>query len=97
MQLHFIQPGKPQQNAFVESFNGKVRDECLNLNWFTSLDGARQVIAEWRDDYNEIRPHKSLGGLTPNQNELRLSSDSAPGASSTDSRSSFEPVTAQPV
>ena len=46
VQLHFIQPGKPVRNAFVESFNGKVRDECLNLNWFTSLDGARQVVAE---------------------------------------------------
>lgn len=51
VQLHFIQPGKPQQNAFCESFNGKVRDECLNLSWFTSLDDARRVIAEWRDDY----------------------------------------------
>ncbi len=63
----YIEPGKPIQNAFIESFNGKLRDECLNENWFSSLDEAKKLIGEWRDDYNEKRPHTALGGLTPNE------------------------------
>ena len=63
--LHFIQPGKPTQNAFVESFNGKFRDYCLDLNWFASLDDAREVIEEWREHYNHVRPHRSLGKKPP--------------------------------
>lgn len=59
------QPGKPTQNAYVESFNGKFRDECLNENWFVSLEHARAVIATWRQDYNEVRPHSSLSKRTP--------------------------------
>jgi putative transposase len=62
--LHFSQPGKPTQNAFIESFNGKFRDYCLDLNWFSSLDDARRQIAAWRDHYNRVRPHSSLG-MTP--------------------------------
>lgn len=62
---HYIQPGKPIQNAFVESFNGRLRDECLNETAFRSLGHARELITEWRDDYNRRRPHTSLGGLTP--------------------------------
>lgn len=62
---HYIQPGKPIQNAFVESFNGRLRDECLNETAFRSLGHARELIAEWHDDYNRRRPHTSLGGLTP--------------------------------
>ncbi len=62
---HYIQPGKPIQNAFVESFNGRLRDECLNETAFCSLAHARGLITEWRDDYNRRRPHTSLGGLTP--------------------------------
>jgi putative transposase len=54
--LHFIEPGKPMQNAFVESFNGKFRDECLNEHWFVSLEDARRKIEAWRQDYNEVRP-----------------------------------------
>ena len=65
--LHFIDPGKPVQNAFIESFNGKFRDECLNQNWFTSLEDARQIIEAWRKDYNTVRPHSSLGYLTPEE------------------------------
>jgi putative transposase len=61
VQLHFIQPGKPTQNAFVESFNGKFRDQCLNLNWFRDLAEARNAIDGWRTHYNEVRPHRSLG------------------------------------
>jgi putative transposase len=63
--LHFIEPGKPVQNAFIESFNGKFRDECLNENWFVSLDEARRIIEAWRVDYNTVRPHCSLGYRTP--------------------------------
>jgi transposase InsO family protein len=63
--LRFIEPGKPNQNAYVESFNGRLRDECLNEHWFTSLAHARSVIEEWRRDYNEQRPKKDLGGLPP--------------------------------
>jgi len=63
--LHFIDPGKPVQNAFIESFNGKFRDECLNQSWYTNLEDARQVIEAWRVDYNTVRPHSSLGYLTP--------------------------------
>lgn len=65
VKLHFIQPGKPTQNAFVESFNGKFRDYCLNLNWFSSLDDARSTIDSWRDHYNHVRPHRSLGRKPP--------------------------------
>jgi putative transposase len=57
--LHFIQPGKPMQNAFVESFNGKLRDQCLNLHWFHDLADARRTIEAWRVHYNEVRPHRS--------------------------------------
>ncbi len=65
VELKLIQPGKPTQNAFIESFNGKFRDECLNEHWFTSLAQARVIVAAWRRDYNECRPHSSLGNLTP--------------------------------
>jgi putative transposase len=67
VELRFIQPGKPVQNAYVESFNGKFRDECLNEHWFFSVAEAREVIEDWRQDYNEFRPHSSLGDLTPEQ------------------------------
>ena len=67
VRLHFIQPGKPTQNAFIESFNGRFRDECLNENEFASLAHARSIIETWRLDYNERRPHKSLGNLTPEE------------------------------
>jgi len=65
VRLEFIQPGKPVQNAYVESFNGRLRDECLNANWFLSLRDARQKIESWRRDYNEQRPHSSLNYLAP--------------------------------
>jgi putative transposase len=67
VKLHFIEPGKPVQNAFIESFNGKMRDECLNEHWFLSLGEARQTIEAWRRDYNEVRPHTSLGNRTPQE------------------------------
>ena len=62
---HYIAPGKPQQNGFVESFNGRFRDECLNEHLFSSLAAARRIIEAWRIDYNTERPHTSLNGLTP--------------------------------
>ncbi len=65
--LRLIEPGKPNQNAYIESFNGRLRDECLNEHWFTSLNHARAVIEAWRCEYNDERPKKSLGGLTPTQ------------------------------
>lgn len=65
VELRFIQPGKPVQNAFIESFNGKLRDECLNEHWFTSLYDAREKVAAWRLEYNHERPHSSLRNLTP--------------------------------
>ena len=61
----YIQPGKPMQNGYAESFNGKLRDECLNENMFETLAEARILVERWRKDYNEQRPHSSLGGLTP--------------------------------
>ena len=65
VKLNFIQPGKPTQNAFVESFNGKFRDYCLDLHWFASLADAREEIESWRNHYNHVRPHRSLGKKPP--------------------------------
>ena len=65
--LHFIEPGKPQQNAWIESFNGRVRDEFLNLHIFRSLPEARSAAADWLEDYNEVRPHSSLRYATPRE------------------------------
>lgn len=67
VKLDFIRPGKPVENAVIESFNGRFRDECLNANVFVSLHDARQKIEAWRIDYNEHRPHSSLGDLTPQE------------------------------
>ncbi len=83
VEWHYIAPGKPMQNGFVESFNGRLRDECLNEHLFTNLPEACRLIEAWRIDYNTSRPHTSLGGLTPTefatrptegQNQNRLSS-----------------------
>jgi putative transposase len=83
VEWHYIAPGKPTQNGFIESFNGRLRDECLNEHLFTNLGEARRIIEAWRIDYNTKRPHTSLGGLTPTEfaarpteghNQNRLSS-----------------------
>ena len=74
VQLRLIQPGKPNQNAYVESFNGRFRDECLNEHWFTHLLHARTAIETWRREYNEERPKKALGGLTPTAYARQLAS-----------------------
>lgn len=65
--LAFIEPGKPVQNAFIESFNGRFRDECLNEHWFLDLADAKATIEAWRLDYNAVRPHGQLGGRTPEE------------------------------
>jgi putative transposase len=65
VKLHFIEPGKPTQNAFVESFNGKFREYCLDLHWFASLDDATQIIVQWQGHCSHVRPHRSLGKKPP--------------------------------
>ncbi len=67
VKLDYIRPGKPVENAFIESFNGKLRDECLNEHWFLDLKDARDKLESWRLDYNTFRPHSSLGDLTPEE------------------------------
>jgi putative transposase len=69
VRLRFIAPGKPVQNAYIESFHGRFRDECLNEAWFLSLADARRIIEAWRQDYNTVRPHSALGYLTPTEFE----------------------------
>jgi len=65
VKLHFIQPGKPTQNAFVESFNGKLREYCLDLHWFASIEDARETIDDWQHHFNHVRPHRSTGKKPP--------------------------------
>ena len=65
--LDFSRPGKPADNAIIESFHGRLRDECLSVNWFLSLEDARSKIKTWKKDYNEFRPHSSLGNKTPSE------------------------------
>ena len=71
-----IDPGKPWQNGTTESFNGKLRDECLNMEWFRNRTEARLVIEDWREHYNTVRPHSSLGYLTPRQAAMTVASRS---------------------
>lgn len=68
----FIQPGKPMQNGYVESFNGKLRDECLNEHWFRTIGEAQRIIEQWRLDYNNLRPHSALDNLTPSEFENKI-------------------------
>ena len=65
VRLDFSRPGKPTDNSHVETFNGSLRDECLNVHWFKTLAEAKQVLEAWRRDYNESRPHSSLNDMTP--------------------------------
>ena len=74
--LFLIQPGKPNQNAYIESFNGRFRDECLNEHRFVSLAYAKVEIEAWQREYNEERPKKSLGGLTPSAYATQLAGKS---------------------
>ena len=75
--LRLIEPGKPNQNAYIESFNGRLRDECLNEHWFLNLAHAQTLIETWRREYNEERPKKALGGLTPAAYARQLAERSA--------------------
>lgn len=67
VELDFIRPGRPTENALIESFNGRVREECLNENWFLSIEDAREKITAWREHYNHDRPHRALGTLSPSE------------------------------
>ena len=67
VKLQFIRPGKPVENAYIESFKGRLRDECLNVHWFLSVADARRQIEAWRVDYNVARPHRGLAGCTPSE------------------------------
>ena len=91
VRLHFIDPGKPTQNAFVESFNGKLRDTCLNLHWFVDLDDARKTIEAWRVDYNEVRPHSSLGRRSPAA-YARLLAGTSPTVETEEIATRFPPI-----
>jgi len=91
VELDFSRPGKPTDNAKVESFNGRFREECLNAHWFLSLEDAKRKIEAWRQYYNEARPHSALGWATPAEfaRQARLppsSSDAAESAISTSAR-----------
>ena len=83
--LRLIEPGKPNQNAYIESFNGRLRDECLNDHWFISLAHARVVIEAWCREYNEERPKRALGGLTPSAYARQLAA--GPATLTVDSKS----------
>lgn len=71
----FTDPGKPTQNGYIESFNGKLRDECLNQHWFRNLSEAKEILEAWRLEYNKIRPHGSLENLTPEEYALKISGE----------------------
>ena len=88
VQLSFIRPGKPNENAYIESFNGKFRDECLNEHWFVTMAQARRIIEAWRIEYNTERMHSALGNLTPHEYAQELSTERQEQVSLTaDSRS----------
>jgi putative transposase len=92
VEWHYIDPGKPQQNGFIESFNGSLRDECLNEEIFESLAGARRTLALWRYDYNNVRPHSSLGNKTPAEarKAFELSERDAPAALATPETDNYQ-------
>jgi putative transposase len=94
---HYIDPGKPQQNPFAESFNGKLRDECLNETVFSSLAEARVLLAEWQRDYNDERPHSRLGWLTPSEFAERHTPVQAMAMGAANSEGSAPMAIAQPA
>ena len=93
VEWHYIDPGKPQQNGYIESFNGSLRDECLNEEIFDSLDDARRKLGLWRYDYNNVRPHSSRGNKTPAEarRALELSEGSAQGALAQAPNDNYQP------
>ena len=76
--IQFSRPGKPTDNAHIESFNGSLRDECLNVHWFTSLTDAKEKLDTWRIDYNESRPHKALDHRTPREYAAQMAMRGSP-------------------
>lgn len=80
VRLHFSQPGRPMQNGFIESFNGRMRDECLTVHEFATVSHLRAVVTAWRADYNQVRPHSGLDGLTPSQAAQKHRAGSEPAA-----------------
>ncbi len=98
VEWHYIDPGKPQQNAYIESFNGSLRDELLNEEIFDSLDDARRKLALWRYDYNHVRPHSSLGNQTPTEarRALELNEGSTPGALAQTENEDYQNQTCRP-
>jgi putative transposase len=90
IRLAFIRPGKPVENEYIESFNGKFRDECLNEHWFFTMDHARRAIETWREEYNAERPHSPLADLTPNEYAWRHAETAEQKVSST-AESNCEP------
>lgn len=80
IKLDFIRPGKPVENCYIESFNGRLRDECLNVHWFETLDEARRILEDWRRDFNQMRPHSSLSDQVPTSylDELLRAGESGP-------------------
>jgi putative transposase len=78
VRIDFSRPGKPTDNAFIETFNGSLRDECLNVHWFETISEARRLIEDWRIDYNESRPHMALGNIPPGEYALRARTSTDP-------------------
>jgi putative transposase len=97
LQWHTIQPGRPMENAYVESFNGRFRDECLNENWFVDLADAREKIAQWKQDYNRVRPHSALGYRTPEEFAAQAASFNTTGVGQEASSASPLPHTPIPA
>ena len=89
VKLDFTHPGKPTDNGHIESFNGRLRDECLNVNQFMSLDDAREQIERWRVDYNAHRPHSSLGNLTPSEYAILRQDKRTSEATKSQSRTAY--------
>ena len=97
LQWHTIQPGRPMENSYIESFNGRFRDECLNENWFTDLADAREKIAAWKQDYNRARPHSALGYRTPEEFALQAKNFLRAGVGQEDSNAGPLPHTPIPA
>ena len=81
MRIDFSRPGKPTDNAFIETFNESLRDECLNVHWFETIADARRLIEGWRIDYNESRPHMALGNISPGEYALQAKTSTGPTGS----------------
>jgi putative transposase len=95
IELHFIRPGKPVENAYVESFNGSVREECLNQHCFRDVQEAEAIIEDWRVDYNEVRPHSSLGQQTPAEFAASLGPEGYPSGPTGQAAACLKPTTQQ--